>query len=273
MVEQRVEREFQAVLRRRARRDCQVEEGLRAGFVKLRIGLHRPDDAIRIRSATAAETCVRGVLRSPAPTGEHACQARDVGVAIGLDRLSVDQFRRAIEVDLGEADREELHDLAREVLVGHAAGHWIGLLVAQVRQVNAHHRAGRDAFEQRAVVAERMLAEQVDIVRETVGGGSDRPTFGRYDDDLRQRELHSLAQLVRRGDRLLPERVLHEDEIAAEQQRVVVRLYVGQMRNLRKRELLVDPAGIAECLHAGDVRVSRTEARLHQEACRVVCGW
>ena len=210
-------------------RDRHVEEGLGAGLVKLRIRLHRPQDAIGIRGAAAVETRVRGVLRRPAPAGEHARQAGDVGVGVGLDRLAVDELRRAVEVDLGEADREELHHLAREVLVGHAAGHRIGLLVAQVREVDAHHRAGRDRLEQRAVVAERVLAEQVHVIGQPVGGRGDRAALGRNDDDLRQRELHALAQLVRRGYRLLPERVLHEGEVAAEQQQAVVGLHVGQM--------------------------------------------
>jgi hypothetical protein len=101
--------------------------------------------------------------------------------------------------------------------------------VAQVRQVEAHHRAGGDGLEQRAVVAEGVLAEQVDIVGESVAGAGDGSALGRDDDDLRQGELDALPQLVGRRDRLLPERVLHEGEVAAEQQRIEVRLHIRQV--------------------------------------------
>jgi hypothetical protein len=42
------------------------------------------------------------------------------------------------------------------VLVGHAAGAGVGLLVAQVRQVDAHHRVQRHRLEQLAVVAQAL---------------------------------------------------------------------------------------------------------------------
>ena len=262
----RVERDRQARLRRCAGGDRHVEEGLLAGLVKLRVRLHRPQDAVGIGRAAAVEARVRRVLRRPAPAGEHARETGDVGIGVGLDRLAVDELGRAVEVDLGEPDREELHHLAREVLVGHAAGERIGLLVAQVREVDAHDRARRHRFEQRAVVAERMLAEQVDVVGEAVADVGDGAAFSGYDDDLRQRVLHTLPQLVRCRNRLLPERVLHEGEVGAEQQHVVVGLHIGQVGGPGQRELLVDPAAETERLYAGDLGFGGTEARLHQEA-------
>ena len=111
-----------------------------------------------------------------------------------------------------------------------------------------------------------MLAEQVDVVGEAVADVGDGAAFGGYDDDLRQRVLHTLPQLVRCRNRLLPERVLHEGEVGAEQQHVVVGLHIGQVGGPGQRELLVDPAAETERLYTGDVGFGGTEARLHQEA-------
>ena len=53
-----------------------------------------------------------------------------------------------------EPDREQLHQLARVVLVGTDVARGVGLLVAEHRQVHAHRRMQRHVLHQLAEVAE-----------------------------------------------------------------------------------------------------------------------
>jgi len=60
-------------------------------------------------------------------------QAGDVGRGMGLQRIDAFAARAAIGVELDQADGQQLHHLARIVLVWHAARPRVGLLVAHVR--------------------------------------------------------------------------------------------------------------------------------------------
>ena len=87
----------------------------------------------------------------------------DVVGGIGLQRLAAAGLHAAIGVELIQTDREQLHHLARVVLVGHAARRGVLLLVVQVREVHAHHRMQRDVLQQVAEVAECAARERVQV--------------------------------------------------------------------------------------------------------------
>ena len=116
---------------------------------------------------------------------------------------------RAVVVQLPQADGEELHHFARVVLIGIGGG--VALVVAQHGEELAHHGIEGHILEQLAEVSEGVGAQHVVVVglaaRHALNG---RGVVAGDDEHLRERVLDALAQLVGRGQRLLPEGVLHE---------------------------------------------------------------
>ena len=78
-------------------------------------------------------------------------------------------IRAAVHVQLVQAEREQLHQFARVILVGLRAGRGVGLAVAQERQERSHRRIRRDRVHELAEIAERIVEQHVDI-----GGGRER---------------------------------------------------------------------------------------------------
>ena len=215
----------------------------------------------------------RADRRRKAEPGEDPRQPGHVGRAISLDRRTAARLRRAIRVELVEAEREQLHQLARIILVGDGAGRAIGLLVAEEGQERRHRRIGRDRVEQCAIIAERIVHQHVDVG----GGGELLPVevhaADSDDQHVEQRHPDALTQLVGLGDHLAPHRRVESglgidvggDVIAVGDQPIPVR------GRTRQRELVVDPSREAAADHRVDRRARRAHAGLREKAAGL-CG-
>ena len=93
-----------------------------------------------------------------------------------------------------DANREELHDLPRVVLVGRHAGHRLAAVVQHV-QVPAHRGVQRDRPHQVAVVAEGAVHQQAVVRDEGVGRVDFNP---RHHPDLVKRPRDTLTKLIGR---------------------------------------------------------------------------
>ena len=277
VVGQRVERGLQARVgvRPGLRRDRHAEEAFRLGAVVLRIAQHRLEASVRVFDAVCRapeEAAVVGPFRTgPAPAGEHPRHAADVGLTIGRDRRAIHLLLTAVGVQFIQPDRHQLHHLAGEVLVRHAAGLGVGLLIPDGGQIGPHHRVRCHRFEQLAVVAQALVAEHVEV-----GGGgarvvADGAVLHRDHEDLRQRERDALAQLVIGTYRKFPERVdgavlVHAGVLVEHFGRGIGGFPGGARGRSRPGQLLVDPGGVAEAHHPVGVGLGRTEGRLRKEA-------
>jgi hypothetical protein len=230
--------------------------------VLVRVQHHRPPHELGRRVALA-----RPVVP---PAGEHPRQVRHRVLRVGLDRLAVAaQPQRAVDIQLVEPDREQLHHLARIVLVGLAAGGRIFLLVAGRVQVIAHRRVQGHLFEQRPIASEGLRGQQIPVARELellVGAGD---AVEADDEDLGQGQRHALSQAVGGGQQALPDLRVDADR---DRGRVGVEVHllgdqpVPVAGRRRLRELLVQPALVAQRTHARDLRIARSERGLQQEA-------
>ncbi len=181
------------------------------------------------------------------------------------------EVHRAIDVELPQPEREELQQLAREVLVGRGVGLTIRAgaeltrsvpvtrtPVEPVVQVLAHRRAEHDLAQERAVAAERVPRQQLHPRRHLhtaihlVGG---------HHDDLAQGEDHALAQLVRRVGHVEEHGV--PDVVDAEVRRRREDNLTG-----RQRELAFEPRLVALGHHQVHVRLGRPERGLLQQVRR-----
>lgn len=95
----------------------------------LGVELHRVDRVERQRLGPPGEVTAQRLL---VPARPHPRERHHVGVGVGLDQLAVAAAPPgAVEVELPEPDREQLHELPGKVLVGQPAlkveiGHTIG---------------------------------------------------------------------------------------------------------------------------------------------------
>ncbi len=132
-------------------------------------------------------------------TREYLGKVGDCVLAVGRNRPSRGvEHGRAVDVQFLQPDREQLHDLARVVFVGLVPR--ACLAVAEVAEVLAHRDVVGHVLQQRCVAVEGGVGQHV-----PVGAGLLRTVvvdqsgmLRRDDEDLRQREGHALAQLVRR---------------------------------------------------------------------------
>jgi hypothetical protein len=267
------------------RGDGAAEETLLGGRVEVGVGrmpvvgLHRAHIAFRV-CIVAEEATVgpigRAGARIPAPAREDLGQPLDIGMRVGLHRLPVDQPGRAIGVQFDQANREQLHDLARIVLVGHTTALRVFLLVAQVGQVQPHHRMQADVFQQRTVVAEGVGGEHVVVRSHSARVVGHRAVTERDHEDLRERKGHPLTQLVLAGHRLSPpgfeEVILADIAFVGRRPFSLAAVHVVAMQAARAAELVFDPARVAELSHRRDLDLGGTETGLVKEAGRLGVG-
>ena len=217
---------------------------------------HRP---LRIAGFSAVVAVV-------VPAGEDLGQAADgvLGVGIGADAA----FGRAVLGEFDQTDGEQLQHFTRVVLIGHAAGGQVFLLVAAHVEIAAHAGRQRHGFEQSAVGAEGVGFEHIDISRGDESAPGDGQAGHRDDEDLAQSQRHALAQRVGCADQLAPQGVVGAREavdighrgVAASDHPVVVAL------RARLRKLGVKPGAVALALDAGHGRVAGAETGLAEEA-------
>ena len=137
-------------------------------------------------------------IRALGPAAPEGGTAGRVGPAGQCERIRTDHRvvvvrraassgERAVGIELAGADREQLKQLAREVLVRLVA------VVVDVVQVVTHHRRQRDGLQDVAVVAERASEQCVVVVAQAVGAVQ---VDAAHHQDLLERPGHALAQLV-----------------------------------------------------------------------------
>ena len=161
-----------------------------------------------------------GRPRRKAPAREHACEIVDRLLRIRGDGLAgCVELRRAVAVHTHGADREELQNLARVVLVGPRAR------VAIHVEVAAHRRVHGEFEQQLAEVAERVTVEELQVRRHPAWLCN---VHARHDENLMECERDALPNLI-----LAVERV-HEESVLQRVHRVVVAL-TGRSSRTRHR--------------------------------------
>ena len=254
--------------------------GLRVA--RLVVGHHRLQEIRRrvvIGSAVGEVVVAAAVAVGPVPAGEHVGEGGDGVLAVGGDGLAAAELRRAVGVEHHQADAEELVDLARVVLVGMDVLRGVRAPVAHHVEVHAHGRAQRDVLQQRAVVAEGAIDQDVVVIGQAQRELAQCGVLVRHHQDLAQGEGHALAQLVAVDDHVvgrigaaqgaeepgLGARVLAE--LLA--QGVADPVHVVHVQGRCRGELLVQPGLVADRTQMRDVRVGGTEGRLGEETRRV----
>ncbi len=163
-------------------------------------------------------------------------------------------LQRPVHVHFPQPDREQLHQLARIVLVRRTVRRRLAA-VGQI-EILAHRRTERHVAHQGAEVAEGVPRQQPHPRRELFAAAG---LVGRHDDELAEREDHSLAQLIGRVGHVEEQLVAHAIGVEAISERC-----------FRKRELIGKPGSFSACLHGGDVRGGGTEGGELQELGRGV---
>ena len=274
MGEQPVERDLQRSLAGRARRDVGAEEIHFQPAMLVGIELHRIDREFRADDRIILPGNI-GLLRARQiviVTGEHPRQVGDVGLRIGLDRLAgAIGPDRAVGLQLVEPDREELHDLAGVILVRLPARRRILLRIAFGIEIHAHPGIERDALQQGAEIAERLVAEQVPIGAHHIRRPEAVDRVQRHHEELRQGEGAALPHLVGLGEQLVPDHViaglrpeiarLLGDRIVAAGSEPIHRLLPARLA-----EAGGEPCVITLGADGADVRWRGAELRPHQEA-------
>ena len=113
------------------------------------------------------------------------------------------EHRSSVGIQLGQAQREELHQLAGVIFVGGGAFDGVGFIVVRHVQIGAHGGTQGDGFDDVGVAAEGVIAEDSPVGRK---GVSRMHRNLRHHPDLREDERHALPQLIRPGDRILKTR-------------------------------------------------------------------
>ena len=211
---------------------------------------HHGVDVVGGRTPEIRGGCRAGRLKRPA--GEDFRHLGDGRLIVGGDgQPGGIEFERAVGLELIEADGEELHDLARVVLVGRGEQVALvivgGLRAAQRAEVDAHDRAERDVFEQGAEIAEGAVHKQVVVVRHALRVVEERAVNVGDDKELAQGEGDALTELIGRSRGDLPPRSL---AILVAELRVVAQRRVGvevrprgvEMQRGGERHLRGDPA-------------------------------
>jgi hypothetical protein len=149
-------------------------------------------------------------------------------------------------------------------------------LVAHVRQVDTHHRAEGDVFEQVAVVAEGVAVQDVEVLPIGTAMLVQVAVGQRDHEDLVQRIGHAPAQLVGRGGGAAPEalgqpgggvaRATGPPGIALVELGLDV---VGELGLVGNGDLVVDPAHVRLAHQGGHISLGGAERGLLQQAHRL----
>ena len=239
-----------------------------------RVQAHGVDRELRARDLVAHPGHI-GLGHAPVVivvTGEDPRQVRDIVLSIGFDRLALCiSLHRSVGIELVESDREQLHDLARVVLVRLAPGGGVFLEVAARVQIEAHRRVQRYLLEQRPEIAEGVCCKKVPVGRDHVGRIETVDGRQRHDEELRQGQRQAFAHRVRARQQLVPDHEIAElrPEVALLRSDRVVAARVepvdpGLAR--RGRELCIQPSGVTLGFDGRKVAVAGRELGLQQKS-------
>ena len=150
---------------------------------------------LRHKSSLILLVCARRLADVARP---HTRKGHDVSVVIcGDGRARCGALVRAIALEPPETDREQLHDLARVVLVGVRAGD-VQAAIGIVREVLGHQRRVTYLVEDGAIRAEGVAHEDV-VVHGPLLDVAELEVVQALladDEDLRERKGGALAQLI-----------------------------------------------------------------------------
>ncbi len=273
MVEQGVERGLEGVLAGRVGGDRHAAEMDRRIAVLGGIELHRIDaEFVRDhRIILPVDVDVLHTGKIVIVAGEDMRQVHDVVLAVGIDRAAVGVLLFGpVGVEHAQPDREELHHLARIILIGLATGGLVFLKVALGVEVHAHAGIERDMLEQVAEIAEGAIDQQIPPGGHDVRRPEAVDRIERDHEELRQRIGRAQPELARLGQHLVPDHEIagHRPEIMRVLGDRVVMMRgqpVDPGLGARHPELCVEPGGIAMRTDEGDVGIGCTELRAEQE--------
>jgi hypothetical protein len=137
--------------------------------------------------------------------GQRASQSRSVHDAVRkrvVGGLVLIQHAASVGIELGKAEREQLHQLARVIFIGRCALGWVRLIVIRHVQIAAHSGIERDGFDDVAIIVESVIAKDSPVGRKRVSMNA--RLLGDYP-DFAERERHTLAQLILPGNGILKE--------------------------------------------------------------------
>ncbi len=238
------------------------EEVLGVGRVVV-VGVDRHRVPVVARVVGVAEKRDRNLRNAPA--GEDQFQSVDDRLVVGRQGQSAGaRLHGAVLVEQVRADREELEDLTRVVLVRVVLG--VGARVEE----EAHGRVEREVLQQVAIVAEGAVDQEVQVRRELA---RPRDRVGRDDVELVEGERHPLAQLVGRVHRVSEERrvvgmrrVVVPVAVDVAGARLVVRHErKARIERRRQRVLRRQPRQVSDAEHAADLGVLRAPGGLLKE--------
>ena len=166
MLEHIVQCHFEVLLASLAGRDCDaIKNRFWPGIVKIRIQLHRYSLVV-VRPTRLVEVWRTGII----PAGIDVRKSFNYGLVVSRNCLLIlrIEFGAAIEIDLDQSDREQLHQLACIVLVGTDIQYRIGLLITQHAEVNTHCRMQGHYVHKVAIVAERIERQLIVIIADGI---------------------------------------------------------------------------------------------------------
>jgi hypothetical protein len=111
------------------------------------------------------------------------------------------ELHRAVLIEQRGSQREKLHQLARVIFVRMVSP--LRLVVVHHIQVMAHGRRESYVLHDLAIVCERIVLEQLEIVRV---GRRIADLVAADHEDLAQRERHTLPQLILSRERIIQKR-------------------------------------------------------------------
>ena len=216
----------------------------------------------RIRAAVGLRNVrINGLPGIQAEAGEDTRQIGNIGlrVAFQLDAVGIG-LDRAIQIELVQANAEQLHHLACVVLVRLTTGGGIFLEIAPRVEVAAHGRAQRHGLQQLAKITQGARAQRVPVLRHGVAAPLEVDAHQGHDKELRQSQRQPLAHRIRRRQQLVPDhevcRVGVVVKMVIVKGAVAMRVQpVNALLSWRGIELCVQPSRETLGTHAGQLRV------------------
>ncbi|OPZ09688.1 MAG: hypothetical protein BWZ07_02961 [Alphaproteobacteria bacterium ADurb.BinA280] len=208
------------------------------------------------------------VVAAKAPASKHLGKALHHGLVVGRDRLPCRiALWRTVIVQLHQSNRKQLQHFACVVLVRHAPGRRVFLVVAEHVEVIAHRWLQGHISQQRAIVAKRVLVERVHPEGECVGVLIRGDV--RYHHDLGQGECDAGAQAGVTKDQVLPDRLVDVLLLHPATSRPNGCEITG-VSAPRRSELAVEPHRRRAIDDVVDIsRCTGAEARLGEEPCGI----
>ena len=205
--------------------------------------------------------------------GKNARQVTHIVGRIGFDRLPPGvKPGRAIHVQVVKAHRKKLHHLAGVVFVGQPPRGRVFPGIAPRAQEGTHRRVERERFQQVAVVAKSMLAQQIPVGRhaERIPVHHILDAAPGHDKHLGQRQRPAFSHRIGRLRQVVPDHVT-EDAIGKE---ILIGIDGGIALGhhpvparlaQRHGKLRIEPGAVAARAHIGNLWLRGRKLRMQQK--------